>query len=178
MRTLYLMRHAKSDWPERDATGKPMADHDRPLSGRGERAARLMGHFMIQKGITPGGIIASSAQRTKDTAELLADCYDTPPRIALLPDLYAAEPSTMLARIQAMKDAPDRLVMIGHNPGIQDLILLLLRADQHDSTAAKRVYNKVPTAALAVINFDADSWDKIEPATGTLTHFVVPKDLV
>ncbi len=173
MRTLYLLRHAKSDWSDDDAD-----DHDRPLNKRGERAASLIGVYAEQNSYPIRGIFSSSARRAEDTAKRVREQLDNRPTLVTLPDLYHASPSVLLKRLQGLGDAPDHLMMVGHNPGLHDFIVSLLAESLRDTEPAKRVTEKYPTGALAVLNLPAESWSGVEMASGELVHYATPKDLV
>lgn len=103
MRTLYLMRHAKSDW-----TDEHQDDFDRTLTNRGQRAASLMGIFMTQKGLAPRGILCSTAMRTEQTAQRVVAQLPAPPDIVSLPDLYMASADTVFERSPALAMHPAR----------------------------------------------------------------------
>jgi phosphohistidine phosphatase len=146
---LYLLRHAKSSWDE-----PGLADHDRPLARRGERAADAMGRYLREHGIEPEVILCSTATRTRQTLERLGL-----PDARIEPELYGADAATLRALIP---DASS-VMLIGHNPGMQDLALSLARSGAKLGELAE----KFPTGALATIELD----------TGELVDFVRPRDL-
>lgn len=173
MRTLYLLRHAKSDWSEADAD-----DHDRPLNRRGERAASLMGVYAEQNSYPIRGIFSSSAKRAEDTAKRVRAQLENRPTLVTLPDLYHASPAILLKRLQGLGDAPDHLMMVGHNPGQHDFLMALLTPAARETETARRAAEKFPTGALAVLSLPVESWAETEMATADLVHFATPKDLV
>lgn len=173
MKTLYLMRHAKADW-----TDEKQDDFDRPLTNRGERAASLMGVYMTQKGLAPRGILCSTAVRTQQTAARVMAQLPTPPECVDLPDLYMASANTILERVTGLADAPSPMLVIGHNPSMADFIPLALDRDVLKNEAAQQAMLKFPTAGLAIINFDCETWADIKPHSGQLQRFIVPKRLV
>lgn len=174
MRTLYLMRHAKSDW-----TDERQDDFDRVLSNRGERAASLMGILLAQKKHRIKGIVSSTAQRAQQTAHRVMAQLPDVPSLVTLPDLYMADAETVLERIQGFGDAPNRILMVGHNPSIQDFLELALTEESLQSDAAQQAVMKFPTAGLVIINFpDANSWTDVKEHSAQLYRFITPKGLV
>ncbi|MGI3211227.1 SixA phosphatase family protein [Roseovarius tibetensis] len=161
MKELILMRHAKSSW------GTPgLDDHDRPLNGRGRRAATALGHWMRDEDLAPDQILCSTSIRTRETCDRLG--------LALAPDLqdslYLAEPAEMLGVLR--KARGNRILMIGHNPGICDFARTLVATPPaHDRFA------DYPTGATLVARFDIDDWSDLVPGTGTVRSFVTPHDL-
>ncbi len=162
MKTLYVMRHAKSDW-----TGS-LADFDRPLNRRGEKDVPRMARFLAAWG-APGRLVASPAQRARQTAtgmaEDLSPVGDEGPRSLLFePRLYGADPAT-LGDVAAHVDGEvDSLLMVAHNPGMEDWVHLLCGA---------RV--RMPTAAIAAIALSISTWTDLPDATGQLQWLVTPK---
>jgi phosphohistidine phosphatase len=169
MLTLYLFRHAKSAW------GDPsLADFDRPLAPRGESAAPAMAAYMKAKGLQPDLVLCSAARRTRDTWALMAGTLDQP-RTTYLDEIYEAEPPALAAAIRRAPADARRLMLIGHNPGLEDLAQGLIASGDRDRR--KALAEKFPTAALAVIDFDIETWRDLAPATGRLTLFMIPKRL-
>ncbi|KWV44221.1 phosphoglycerate mutase [Rhizobium altiplani] len=168
-RRLLLLRHAKSAWPE------DVADHDRPLAGRGEKTAPLMGRYLAREKLIPDLVLVSSARRTQQTWKLVAK--KLPPSIAKQDseDLYEASAAKIAAVIQSIDPSVRTLMLIGHNPGFQDLADGLIGAG--DPEACVGIREKFPTAALAVIEFDVDRWKGLKPKSGTLERFVTPRSL-
>jgi len=160
-RRLYLLRHAKSSWKERG-----LADHDRPLAGRGRRAAKAIGRHLREHGIEPELVLCSSSTRTRETLERigLADA-----RVEIESDLYAARADTLLARLRKIPPDVRSVMVIGHNPGLQELALLLVR-DGHE------LETKFPTGALATLALH-DGWDALDRRTAALIDVVRPRDL-
>jgi phosphohistidine phosphatase len=163
-RTLYLLRHAKSSWKE---TG--LADHDRPLSGRGKRAAAMMAGYMRDNGIAPELVLCSSSVRTRQTLKRL----DLTARaVHVERELYAADAPTLLARLRDVPKTVASVVLIGHNPGLEDLaVVLATPSPQLDTLAAK-----FPTGALATLTFERE-WSALERGTAELVDFVRPREL-
>ncbi len=168
MLTLLLFRHAKSSWDKRD-----QPDHERPLNARGLRAAPLMGRYMGANGIRPDRVLCSTATRTQETAALaLAEMPGTP-ALKLLDSLYLAAPARMLSEIAKTPASVKLLMLIGHNPGMHELAQELARSGDRD--ARRRLREKFPTAALAVLTFDVASWSEVRHGEGNLFTFVTPR---
>ncbi|RDJ09642.1 SixA phosphatase family protein [Rhizobium grahamii] len=168
-RRLLLLRHAKSAWPEN------VPDHDRPLAGRGEKAAPLIGRYLAREKLIPDLVLVSSARRTQETWGLLAK--ELPSAIAKrdTEDLYEASAAKIAAVVQTIDPKVRTLMLIGHNPGFQDLADGLI--GEGDPAACTRIREKFPTAALAVIEFDADRWKDLRPRSGLLERFITPRSL-
>jgi phosphohistidine phosphatase len=177
MLTLSLFRHAKSD------PGDPqIADIDRPLNARGRAAAPLIGDYMARERLLPDLVLCSTSVRTRETAELaLAGALAgsgmqlQPPETHFETVLYLASTRTLLGRIRKVGSACRHLMLIGHNPGLQSLAISL--AGTGDPKAIGAIERKLPTAALVMLTFDARSFAKIAPGSGTLARFVTPKML-
>lgn len=173
MLTLSLLRHAKSSWDDPE-----LEDFDRPLGKRGRKAAPEMGKLLASMGLKPDLIICSGAVRARQTLELVLDEWPSPaPRVIYDNAVYMALPEKLMERLRAGTSAePARHVMIvGHNPGLEELAMLLAGSGPAD--ARSRLATKFPTAAAAVISFDADRWDGVTPGSGRLEHFLTPKHL-
>lgn len=172
---LLLLRHAKSDWPVSDE----IDDHERPLSERGRRAAPQMADYMRAKGYEPALVLCSTARRTKETLKLLLPSFKKAPRIRYDRKLYLAEWPVLLAAVQKAPATASPLLLIGHNPGLEHLAIALALQPQTvaERGRAQRLAQKFPTAALAVIDFDATGWRSAKPGLGQLTDYVRPKDL-
>ena len=169
MKRLLLLRHAKSAWPD------GVEDHDRPLAERGRRDAPRMGAYMASVGIQPDFALVSSAQRTQETWALVAPALAKPCPSRTVPSIYEAEPAAILAAIHAVPDESETLLVIGHNPGFEDLAALL--APEGEAEALTRLKTKYPTAGLAVMAFDVKTWAEAVSGGGRLEAFVTPKTL-
>jgi phosphohistidine phosphatase len=167
MKTLTLLRHAKSDWAD-----PAQADFDRPLNARGREAARAMGREMRALGLAFDHVLASPAARVGETLDGLAESYDAlAPRFE--PDIYLATTDVLLALVRAAPDAAASLLLVGHNPGMERLALLLSRGGAlHDQVALK-----YPTGALAELAFEVDHWADVAESGGTVRRFLRPRDL-
>src|SRR5688572_15803222 len=165
MKTLTLLRHAKSSWDDPAAR-----DFDRPLNRRGRKAARAMGKALREQGIAFDRILASPAARVVGTLEDLADGYGG----AIEPDfdqrIYLATAATLLKLVQGTDDKADRLLVVGHNPGMEALALLLTGDD--DNGLRREMSTKYPTAALAEIARPVDHWRDVALGSGLLARFI------
>jgi phosphohistidine phosphatase len=169
LKRLLLLRHGKSDWNNPD-----QPDNERPLNGRGQRAATLMGAYLRQRGLTPDLILSSPAVRTRETAGLVLTALQARVPLQFRPELYLAEPKTIVEVVRGAPDPARTLLVIGHNPGMQLAALKLSAGDP----AGRRdeIEDKFPTAALAVIEFPLDRWT--DAKAGDLVAFDSPKALV
>jgi phosphohistidine phosphatase len=163
---LLLIRHAKSSWDD-----DSLADRERPLAGRGRKAAERMGAHLQNEGLRPDVVLCSPSRRTRETLELLEF---SGAEVTYLDELYGASAGDLLASVREARDDAEVVAVVGHNPGIQDLSIELA---SHDAAAdAVRLRQKFPTCALAI--FDVDSgWRDIAIGRVRLASFVVPKDL-
>ncbi|QIG78511.1 SixA phosphatase family protein [Stakelama tenebrarum] len=169
MKTLTLLRHAKSGWDDSVAR-----DFDRPLNPKGHRAALAMGRHMRSLGLAFDHVVASPAVRVTETLSEIESGFGT----ALAPDwekrLYLASAATLLDMLQELPDSVSNILFVGHNPGLEELVLLLVPGG---SDLRSDVEEKFPTASLAQISFDTDRWSEIEEGKGVLKRFVRPRDL-
>ena len=170
MKTLTLLRHAKSGWDD------PVArDFDRPLNAKGRKAAQVMGRHLKGLGLGFDHIIASPARRVQETIAEVAAGYGAAIEPAWDKRLYLASAATLLDVARETPGDADRLLMIGHNPGLEDFVLLLLAGGE--PALVQAVEAKYPTATVAALTFDVDHWADVAAATGTLTRFIRPRDL-
>jgi phosphohistidine phosphatase len=170
MKRLILLRHAKSDWS--DAV---LRDFDRPLNGRGERAATLMGDWAKQQGLRCDKVIASPAARVQDTLNQFRTSFPACPEPHWDRRLYLATSDTLIDIVQETADDIGTLMLVGHNPGLEDLVLDLV-PDDRSSPLREAVEEKYPTAAIAILGFEIDHWSDLAPGA-RLLHFVRPRDL-
>ncbi|WP_132253565.1 SixA phosphatase family protein [Methylobacterium segetis] len=168
MRRLILLRHAKSDRPP------GLRDLDRPLNPRGRQAAPLMGRYLADEELRPDLALVSPSARTQETWEAVAAALGAV-RTETVRTIYEAPASALLAAIRSAPDEAGRVILVGHNPGMQDLAVKLV--GRGDAAARNRLRTEFPTAAVAVIDFEAASWSEIGWGGGTLERFVRPKDL-
>ena len=173
MKRLILLRHAKSDWPA------GLDDLERPLNPRGREAAPRMGRYLADEGLLPDLVLVSPAQRTRETFDLVAEALrehtgEAPPML-VEPRIYEAPPELLLQAIRETDDAIRVLLMVGHNPGTQELARLLTGFG--DRYAFSRLTQKYPTAGVTVLDFDIESWRDVSHREARLDRFVTPKGL-
>jgi phosphohistidine phosphatase len=161
---LVLVRHAKSSWDDPN-----LADHDRPLAPRGEKALGRMRQHLEELGIRPDLVLCSSARRTKATLRGIEKAFGHPAIVEVEDRLYAADARELLARLRLIGDDVGTVLVVGHNPGIADLIDLLVARDDAGPGA-----EDVPTGAIAVVSV-AGPWPSVELGTGTLESFWRPR---
>lgn len=171
MKTLTLLRHAKSGWDD------PVArDFDRPLNARGRRGARAMGRYMREAGLAFDQVVASPAARVTETLEGLWEGYGRAPVTRFDRRIYLASAETLLDLVRETPDSADRLLLSGHNPGMEDMVLMLV-SDSDGDVLRDAVEEKFPTAALAELSFDVAHWADVRPGAGRLARFVRPRDI-
>lgn len=169
MKTLTLLRHAKSGWDD------PVArDFDRPLNPRGRRAARTVGAEMKGQGLGFDRVLASPARRVTETLEEVAAGYG-----AIVPHyderLYLAPVATLLDIVRHAPDDVDRLLVVGHNPGMEELALRLARRDSDRLRGEVEI--KYPTGTVAEIELPVERWAEVKEGTGRIVRFIRPRDL-
>ena len=168
MPRLLLLRHAKSSW---DAVSTD--DFDRPLNRRGHDAAPVMGSHIAVHGFAPDKILCSSARRTRETLAALLPYLDEDVEIRLSRELYLSGEDRTIDQIRAHGGNAATLLVIGHNPGLQETALALI--GDGEPAIRDRVAEKFPTAGLVVIDFPAMKWVDIEPKTGKAVAFLKPR---
>jgi len=161
MRTLYLLRHAKSSWAD-----ESMQDFDRPLANRGREACATIGEFIKEKGIDFDLVLVSTAVRTRETIELVKERAEFRIEVRYDERIYEATTSQLLEVISQVDDDRESVLLVGHNPGIEELLALL--TGQHV---------QVTTATFAKININAPKWSAELGNNGTLDWIVRPKEL-
>jgi phosphohistidine phosphatase len=172
MRQLLLMRHAKSSWDD-----PQLADHARPLNLRGKRAAGAMAQAMRGYGLTPDVVLVSSARRTLQTLEALGP-WDDMPLIEPMDALYLAAAADLLEVLRHVAPAARSILLLGHNPGLHDLALLLAGADTAaDDALVRRLAGGYPSGALAEFAV-ARPWSELQAGSARLTRFLTPNDLL
>lgn len=171
MKSLTLLRHAKSGWDD------PVArDFDRPLNPKGQRAATLIGRHLKTLGLQFDHVIASPAIRVVETLDHLGKGYGQPITPVWERRIYLASAATLLDLIGALAPTANRVLMVGHNPGLEDLALMLASEDAGNPARAE-IEAKFPTASVAELTFDGDDWAAVAAGTGMLIRFIRPRDL-
>ena len=166
MKRLFLLRHAKSSWADRS-----LDDHERPLASRGCRASEVIAEHLRRERIAPSLVLSSSARRTRETFERIAPSLEAA-EVSIERGLYRASWGQLLDRLREVPEDVDSVMLIGHQPAIQELALELAG----DGTELERVRGKFPTAALATLTFTG-TWAALGPRAARLDAFVRPKEL-
>jgi len=161
MRTLYLLRHAKSSWKD-----QTLRDFDRPLKGRGRKAAEQMGQVLAEEKLKSPLVISSPAVRARETIELVLESAGFKLKPRFEERIYEADVRTLLEVVESIPDSAETAIMVGHNPGFENLLTDLTGDNQH-----------MPTCALAKIEVDVASWSEVSEESGRLEMFVTPKEL-
>lgn len=170
-RRLLLLRHAKSAWPD-------LPDRDRPLAGRGRRDAPAAGRWLRQTGRVPGEVWCSPALRARQTWDLAAAELGAKPRVRYPDQLYGASGGRLAELVRRAPATVTSLLLVAHNPGIQEAALTLAARPgaQREAADFERAAAKFPTAAIAVLELDG-TWRELTQGTARLAAFVVPRDL-
>ncbi|MGW1954563.1 SixA phosphatase family protein [Streptomyces sp. NPDC001920] len=167
LRRLVVLRHAKSAWPD------GVADHERPLAARGRRDAPVAGRLLAASDCLPDLAVCSTAVRARETWELASAQWGTPPPVRLDPRVYAAEVPELLSVVHEAPPEVETLLLIGHNPGLEELVLDLA-GDGLDDTLDE-VRTKFPTSAIAVLAWYGTTWRALAPGTALLTGVMVAR---
>lgn len=170
MRRLILLRHAKSD---RGIAGIP--DIARPLNPRGKEASVRIGGYMTRHDLVPNQVLCSTAQRTRETWEIVATAFPTPPPVVFDKRLYEADTDKILGVLREAEPDAHIVMIVGHNPGMHELAKSLIAAGDIDQRA--NLHQKLPTGALIVIDFAVDLWTDVHANSGRLDRFVSPRSL-
>lgn len=171
MKILGLFRHAKSDW------GDPRArDFDRPLNDRGRAGAEVMGRHIRDHGVRWNRVLSSPAVRCAETIELACHAARQPVKVNWDRRIYLASGATLADVLREQAHDPDAILMVGHNPGLEDLIFDLV-PDDGRSPLRDAVEEKFPTATYAVLELDIDRWADLKDGCARLVHLVRPRDL-
>jgi phosphohistidine phosphatase len=168
VKTLHLLRHAKSSWED---TG--LGDHERPLAPRGQRAAKRMAEYLAEQAPAPLTVLCSSARRARETLTLIAPGLGPETTVEVEEELYGATAEELLDRLRRVPEPTASVMLIGHNPGLQDLALSLARG----GPGAERVREKFPTGALATLETPVARWRELGPRQAELVDYVVPREL-
>ncbi|MFF1678005.1 SixA phosphatase family protein [Streptomyces sp. NPDC058256] len=167
LRRLVVLRHAKSAWPV------GVADHERPLAPRGRRDAPAAGRALAEADCLPDLALCSTAVRARQTWELAAAQWGTPPPVRLDGRLYGADVPELLEAVREVPDQIGTLLLIGHNPGLEELVLELA-GDSLDG-ALDDVRTKFPTSAVAILAWHGTNWQELAPGAALLTDMAVPR---
>ena len=167
MKRLFLLRHAKSAWDD-----PALRDRDRPLAPRGRKAAKRVARWAKKHAVNPQLVVCSSAVRAQQTLQRVLPALGEP-EVWVEVTLYAAGAETLLARIRTLPDEVDEVMLVGHNPGLMEVLLLLAAPGK----LRERAGVNVPAGALAELEADVVHWADVAPGEARLTEFVVPREL-
>jgi phosphohistidine phosphatase len=170
MRRLLLLRHAKA---ERSRPGE--RDHDRRLAERGRSDAPKLGAYMAKHGYLPDCVVVSTSARTRETWSLAAEALPGKPKVVFEERVYESTPRALLQVIRETGPRIHTLLMIGHNPSIQELAVQLIATG--DVETRQRLQEGFPTSGLAIIEFALDRWDRVHAQAGRLEHFITPRSI-
>lgn len=170
MKTLYLLRHAKSGWDD-----EQQRDFDRTLNARGRSAATAMGDYFRTKKIKPDYVLVSPAVRTMQTLDMLEASRGEPLHAHVQDDIYMANVQTLLGIVRAAPQDAQSLLLIGHNPALEDLAYLLV--NDGDAALRTRLETKFPTATLCGFEMDIARWEDVAAKCGRLFCFIRPQDI-
>lgn len=168
MKLLYLLRHAKSSWDDSD-----LADRDRPLSPRGEKAAKKMRRYIREAGVAPALVLCSPALRARQTLELIAPALGKGCDIVIEDEVYANDARRILKRLQRVPASVAAVMVVGHNPSMQELALLLACR----GAGLESVESNFSTGALATLVIARAPWAKLDHGDAELAAYITPKDV-
>ena len=163
MKTLLILRHAKT---QSDA---PAGDHARELTERGHRNAAAMGAYIQNLIGTPDAIITSDATRARQTAEIVAGILGFTSPLTMEPRIYTADPDTLLAVVRGIPDEVQTAIIVGHNPGFEELATALAGKPEQGV--------RLPTSGLALLEFDVEGWDAVRASVGRLREVASPRTI-
>jgi phosphohistidine phosphatase len=167
VKRLHLLRHAKSSWED-----PSLADRDRPLAPRGQKAARRLARWAEAHELRPELVVCSPALRATQTLDRVLRALGSPEVVVEEP-VYHASAEALLARVRTLPASIGSAVLVGHNPGLMELCLLLARSGE----ARDRVAENLPTGALVTLELDVDGWADARPGCAELTEVVLPREL-
>jgi phosphohistidine phosphatase len=169
MRRLLLLRHGKAD---RHSAG---GDRERPLTKRGEEDSRRMGEYLATEGLTPDLAVASNARRAKRTLDLALESFPNHVTHLIENTIYLATADHLLEILRQTPDKFFTLLAVGHNPGFAEFAISLAGSGKAEDLS--RLRSKFPTAALAVLDFEAEHWVSVGHGDGRLAYFITPAGL-
>lgn len=170
MKTVILLRHAKSSWSDPD-----LDDHDRPLNKRGKAVAPAIAEWLGRSGYRPDRVLCSSARRTRQTYKRMRESLTGLPDAVIEPRLYHADPTAMFAIMAEQPEDCESLMLIGHQPGLSAFARKLVNG--HVRPHCTRAFEHFPTAAAAVMTLPLDAWAGLSPSSADFIDFAVPREL-
>lgn len=171
MKTVILLRHAKSSWSDPD-----LDDHDRPLNGRGKAAAPVIARWLERTGYMPDRVVCSSSKRTRQTLKRMRAVLPGLPEATVEPKLYHAEPRLMFEILSTQPDSADCVLVIGHQPGLSAFARHLVNGRIRPGCG--RAFEHFPTAAAAVLTLPVAQWGELSPHSADFVDFAVPRELM
>jgi len=168
VRTVFLLRHAKSSWSD-----PALPDEERPLAPRGERAARSIAAYLRREKLRPDRVLCSPSVRTRQTLAAIEPSLGKGSSVEFVPELYAASADVLLEQLRLLPGSVESVMVIGHNPGLHDLALALASRGKD----LPRLAVKYPTGALATLAVRGDAWTALDHGDAELVGFVVPREL-
>ena len=169
MKRLVVLRHAKSSWG-----AEALGDRLRPLNGRGRLEASLVGQELKRQGAEFDLVLASPALRVQQTLQRLQDAYGALREACVEEELYLASGSTLLRRLRLVEDRVISTLLVGHNPGLQQLVSALVRPGEEKR---QRVEQKFPTATAAMLELPISSWADAAPGIAAIADLILPREL-
>ena len=170
MTVLTILRHAKSSWDE-----SGLSDFDRPLNGRGRDAAPRVGREMRDRKMAFDSVFASPAVRVRETIDGLARGYGQGLDVQFDQELYLAGAQTLFRKVRGLPATAHSPLLVGHNPGLHDLVLKLTREDEN--ALREQVSGNLPTAAVVMIELPANRWNEVEWGSGQISELILPREL-
>ena len=167
MKNIYILRHAKAAPATATAS-----DIDRPLRRRGRQDAKSAAAYLLEHDLRPDLVLCSPARRARETLAPLLDRLTAATEVSFEPGIYLADAPALLARLRRLPDAKSSVLLVGHNPGLQDLVESLAAT----SVTRARVAEKFPTAAIAFLCFDGRRWRSLAPGRAALVNLFTPAD--
>jgi phosphohistidine phosphatase len=168
MRRLMLLRHSTAEKAE-----PGMSDQDRVLTAEGRADAAMVGAYLVNHSLRPDYVLVSAAARTRDTWRQIAAALRVGPDARFDQRIYNAGAQALFNIVAETPDEARAVLMLGHNPGLHELALLLTATG--DIELRERLRENMPTSGIAIIDFALDSWSKLHPRAGRLERFVDPK---
>jgi phosphohistidine phosphatase len=168
LKTILILRHAKSDWDD-----PYQADFDRPLAKRGLGDAPRMGEVLAFFDCVPDRILSSPALRARKTSELVAEACGYRKSIQWEDSFYGGSSQDFMAALKRLPDAVERPMLVGHNPTLEETVALLLGLGREGWSGDFAI--RIPTAGLVCLDVDIEYWADLEPGDGTLRWFLIPK---
>ncbi len=165
-KTLYLFRHAKSSHDD-----PSLEDAERPLSKRGRRAAEKLGRYLASHNVAPALVLCSTAVRARETLARAVEEWPLAAPIEYRQGLYLAEAPALFEEVRALDDRFDSVMLVGHNPGLEELAAMLLPAAKASHAPS------FPTGTMATFIFSAKRWQALAPRRGRLDSILTPRDL-